>query len=100
MSLFSRALIGFWRASLAILAAAHAAGLVVDLHHCRGAVLEGPPMRSFSRSVGCSSTRAERPQVGASPAPLALSWLASLRPPGIAVGWPRSSTNARAKPRQ
>eukprot|EP00969_Alexandrium_andersonii_P162065 7162921-Alexandrium_andersonii.AAC.1 len=28
--------LGLWRASLALLAAACAAGLVVELHHCRG----------------------------------------------------------------
>eukprot|EP00969_Alexandrium_andersonii_P073093 3225440-Alexandrium_andersonii.AAC.1 len=28
---------GLWRASLCLLAAASAAGLVVELHHCRGA---------------------------------------------------------------
>eukprot|EP00969_Alexandrium_andersonii_P230450 10177014-Alexandrium_andersonii.AAC.1 len=28
---------GLWRASLCLLAAACAAGLVVELHHCRGA---------------------------------------------------------------
>eukprot|EP00969_Alexandrium_andersonii_P263138 11631964-Alexandrium_andersonii.AAC.1 len=57
-------------------------------------------MPSSSPSVACSSTRAERPRVGASPAPRALSSRVSLRPPGIAVGGWRSSTNACARSRQ
>eukprot|EP00969_Alexandrium_andersonii_P027621 1205258-Alexandrium_andersonii.AAC.1 len=32
-------LVGLWRASVAILSAAKAAGLVVELHSCRGAVV-------------------------------------------------------------
>eukprot|EP00969_Alexandrium_andersonii_P300589 13289455-Alexandrium_andersonii.AAC.1 len=31
---------GLWRTSLCLLAAASAAGLVVELHHCRGAYTE------------------------------------------------------------
>eukprot|EP00969_Alexandrium_andersonii_P010706 466366-Alexandrium_andersonii.AAC.1 len=33
--------LGLWRASLALLAAVGAAGLVVELHHCRGGIAAG-----------------------------------------------------------
>eukprot|EP00969_Alexandrium_andersonii_P319953 14136129-Alexandrium_andersonii.AAC.1 len=34
-------LLGLWRASLVVLSAGRAAGLVVALHQCRGAVISG-----------------------------------------------------------
>eukprot|EP00969_Alexandrium_andersonii_P087506 3860921-Alexandrium_andersonii.AAC.1 len=37
--MFVTTLVGLWRASAAILSAAKAAGLVVELHSCRGAVV-------------------------------------------------------------
>eukprot|EP00969_Alexandrium_andersonii_P009758 425973-Alexandrium_andersonii.AAC.1 len=41
LSSLVRTAIGLWRASVVIAAAARAAGLVVELHSCRGAYLEG-----------------------------------------------------------
>eukprot|EP00969_Alexandrium_andersonii_P044322 1945673-Alexandrium_andersonii.AAC.1 len=41
LSSLVRTAIGLWRASLVITAAARAAGLVIELHSCRGALLEG-----------------------------------------------------------
>eukprot|EP00969_Alexandrium_andersonii_P200804 8870985-Alexandrium_andersonii.AAC.1 len=41
LSSLARAAIGLWRASLVIVAAARAAGLVIELRRCRGAILEG-----------------------------------------------------------
>eukprot|EP00969_Alexandrium_andersonii_P038698 1696443-Alexandrium_andersonii.AAC.1 len=39
LAMLLQRLLGLRRASMAVLAAAKAAGLVVDLHHCRGAML-------------------------------------------------------------
>eukprot|EP00969_Alexandrium_andersonii_P281898 12461810-Alexandrium_andersonii.AAC.1 len=41
LSSLVRTAMGLWRASLVITAAARAAGLVIELHSCRGAQLEG-----------------------------------------------------------
>eukprot|EP00969_Alexandrium_andersonii_P288491 12753665-Alexandrium_andersonii.AAC.2 len=51
-------LLGLWRASLIVLAAGHAAGLVVELRECRGVVVTGLEPGSTSGPDGCRVTGA------------------------------------------
>eukprot|EP00969_Alexandrium_andersonii_P260263 11506978-Alexandrium_andersonii.AAC.1 len=53
--MIASALVALRRASAAILSAAKAAGLAVELHSCRGAVVSGAPLHvvtSLRRSPG------------------------------------------------